>query len=236
MTINKNSNSEEGGLRSRLFMNFTLWHVLSLTYIQVVSSFHATSSEIKVLSPLSSSRHQYQQYVPFTQLSLSSNNDGNMNNDAKEPPLTAFLDKVSKTGLDNTRIQKNALVIAKYDLPDLGIFADQAYELQEVYTQINLGNGLVQKEILPELDLKSSDGTRYIKLFSPLYHDKEKFGGKAVTCTPEEVGLVSMKDEVLDSIVFALPVLSFWVGTCVLFSYWYNAKYGGTFIDALMST
>ena len=37
-----------------------------------------------------------------------------------EPPLTAFLDKLSKTGMDNSRIQKDSLVIAKYDVPDLG--------------------------------------------------------------------------------------------------------------------
>ena len=39
---------------------------------------------------------------------------------SNEPPLTAFLDKLSNTGLDNTRIQRDSLVIAKYDVPDLG--------------------------------------------------------------------------------------------------------------------
>jgi hypothetical protein len=39
---------------------------------------------------------------------------------SNEPPLTAFLDKISKTGMDNTRIQRDSLVIAKYDVPDLG--------------------------------------------------------------------------------------------------------------------
>ena len=38
----------------------------------------------------------------------------------EEPPLTAFLDKASKTGIDNKRIQRNSLVITKYDVPDLG--------------------------------------------------------------------------------------------------------------------
>jgi len=211
-------------------MDLTLKHLLFLSYAHAVFSFKTITPQKIFLPPLPFSNSHHQQELSSIQLSFSKNSND-------EPPLTSFLDKVSKTGLDNTRIQKNALVIAKYDIPDLGIFADQAYELEEIYIQTKLANGLVEKVDLPELDLKNSDGTtRYIKLYSSLYHDKEKFGGEAVICTPEEVGLISMKDEVFDSIVFALPVLSFWVGTCILFSYWYNAKYGGTFIDALMRT
>ena len=172
---------------------------------------------------------------------------------SKEPPLTAFLDKFSKTGVDNTSIQRNSLVIAKYDLPELGIHADQTYELQSIYmqgmseateTDADAGGeskGIIEKIDLPKLDLLDNERSiavppgfsLYITLYSSMYHDNDKFGGKAVIVTPQEVGLVSMKDEVVDSVLVALPILSFWLGTCFTFSNWYHDKYGGSFSDAL---
>mmetsp|Transcript_2378 Transcript_2378/g.3664 ORF Transcript_2378/g.3664 Transcript_2378/m.3664 type:complete len:243 (-) Transcript_2378:43-771(-) len=178
-----------------------------------------------------------------------------------EPPLTAFLDKVSRTGLDNSKIQRNSLVVAKYDLPQLGIFADQTYELQSIYMQglrqgqgttsddgesENRGNsnGLIEKIDLPELDLSHPNGFAnippgydlFITLYSEMYHGNDAFGRKAVVTTPQEVGLVSMKDEVFDSVLVALPILSFWLGTCFTFSNWYHTKYGGGFLDAFFRT
>ncbi len=100
--------------------------------------------------------------------------------------------------------------------------------------------GVVEKIQLDYLDLSGNTGnipsgySLYITLYSKLYHDNDQFGNKAVVTTPEEVGLVSMKDEVLDSVVFALPMLSFWIGTCFTFSNWYTTKYGGTFMDAFL--
>lgn len=171
-----------------------------------------------------------------------------------EPPLTKFMDGLSKTSMDNTKIQKNALVITKYDVPDLGIFADQTYELQSIYLQglkkdYTTGgedgqSSIIEKIELDELDLNNPSKmtemkpgyTLYVSLYSSMYHDNDKFGGKAVVSTPEEVGLISMKDEVADSILVALPILSFWLGTCYTFSSWYNDKYGGNFFDALFRT
>lgn len=131
-----------------------------------------------------------------------------------------------------------------------GIFADQTYQLQSIYaqgtnqsTEIKDGesnNGVIEKIEQPYLDLSDSNSnipggyTLYITLYSQMYHDNAKFGGKAVITTPEEVGLVSMKDEVLDSVLVALPILSFWLGTCFTFSNWYTSKYGGNFMDAFL--
>jgi len=177
-----------------------------------------------------------------------------------EPPLTAFLDKMSKTGMDNTKIPKGGLVVAKYDLPQLGIFADQTYELQSIYMQgmkqgngiatdgkddgERQGGGIIDKIDLPELDLSHPNGfsnippgyNLYIKLYSEMYHGNDAFRKQAVVTTPQEVGLVSMKDEVFDSVLVALPILSFWLGTCFTFSNWYTAKYGGSFLDAFFRT
>lgn len=170
-----------------------------------------------------------------------------------EPPLTAFLDRVSKTGINNKSIKQNSLVITKYDIPDLGIFADQTYELQSIYLQgerksdrknenKSIEQGVIEKIELAELNLEgqntaTTDGsgigyTLYIKLYNPVYHDNDQFQKKAVIVTPEEVGLVSMKDEVLDSVLVAIPILSFWLGTCYMFASMYNQKYGGNFLDA----
>jgi len=169
------------------------------------------------------------------------------NDQKQQPPLAAFLDKVTNSGLDNTRIKKNSLVVAKVDIPALGIFADQTYELQSIYLQGYSSNSgsdeIIEKIDLEELDLGGDNPyskstvpagyTQYITLYSKMYHDNDTFDNKAIICTPEEVGLISMKDEVIDSIIFALPVLSFWLGTCFTFSTWYTQKYGGNFIDAL---
>ena len=105
----------------------------------------------------------------------------------------------------------------KYDIPDLGIYADQTYELQSVYAQgssndgeakdsVSQGDkdGIVKKIELSELNLDENGMstrvppgfTLYIKLYNPMYHDTDKFGGDGVIVTPYEVGLVSMKDEI----------------------------------------
>mmetsp|Transcript_28039 Transcript_28039/g.32683 ORF Transcript_28039/g.32683 Transcript_28039/m.32683 type:complete len:231 (+) Transcript_28039:65-757(+) len=161
----------------------------------------------------------------------------NMSNDDREiPTLTTFLDKASNTGIDNTSVKINSLVVAKYDVPQLGIFADQTYELCSVYLRgVNRETGEFEKIPLSELNLTGieRDGyTLYITLFNSMYHNSNKFTGEPVICTPEEVGLISMRDEVFDSVLVAIPILSFWIGTCFVFVSKYNQRYGGDFFDA----
>jgi len=181
-----------------------------------------------------------------TRLQYSTNDD--------IPPLTKFLDKLANTNLLTTEksVKQNALVVAKYDLPNLGIYADQMYELQSVYLQgkkstlssggegIGNSGGIIEKVPLPSLELDNrqvpSGYTLYITLYSPLYHDSAYHGGRGVIVTPEEVGLVRMKDEIADSILVALPVLSIWVGTSMTFVNIYQQKYGGNFLDAFLGT
>jgi hypothetical protein len=74
--------------------------------------------------------------------------------------------------------------------------------------------------------------TQYITLYSPQYHKESG----PVICTPEEVGLVSLQTEVVESIIFALPVLAFWTATAISFAKNYNDRYGGNFFDALFRT
>lgn len=158
--------------------------------------------------------------------------------DENDPPLTAFLQKAMNTGLDNKAIRPNSLVVTKYDLPEFGIFADQIYELKSIYLQsVDSETGIIEKINLPKLDLTKNvippGFTLYISLYSSMYHDNDKHLGQPVVVTPNEVGLVSMKDEVLDSVLVAIPILSFWLGLCFVFATKYNERYGGNFIDAL---
>lgn len=232
---------------TRITMNFqSLFAILCIAHIKICLSFSSnTSSARSLFSSISNSKisrnpilvHRFEKALYMSSES--------------EPPLTAFLDKLSKTGLDNTRIQKDSLVVAKYDLPELGIFADQTYQLHQIYAQGTARSsetrreeentsGVIEKIEQPYLDLSNnydnipSGFTVYITLYSKMYHDNDRFGGKAIITTPEEVGLVSMKDEVFDSVLVALPILSFWLGTCFTFSNWYTTKYGGNFFDALL--
>jgi len=166
------------------------------------------------------------------------------------PPLTRFLDNLSNTNLfaNEKSIKLKELVIAKYDLPKLGIYGDQMYELQSVYLQgrssassgvgSNPSGKIIEKVPLPLLDLENRKVppgfTLYITLYSPMYHDNENHGGRGVIVTPGEVGLIRMKDEIADSILVALPVLSLWVGLSMTFANIYHQRYGGNLLDAFL--
>lgn len=182
----------------------------------------------------------------------NNSNRDSIDSNENSTPLGVFLEKASNTGLDNTSINVNSLVVTKYDVPEYGIFADQTYELKSVYLQgrkVNddteqagnneeQGKGVIEKILLSTLDLEGTTSTpagytRYISLYSPMYHDNDQFQGRAVIVTPEEVGLVSMKDEVLDSVLVAVPILSFWLGTIFVFAKTYHERTGGNFLDAL---
>jgi hypothetical protein len=157
-----------------------------------------------------------------------------------DTPLGRFLRGIWQTGMKET-IQINAMVVTKADIPSLGIWMDQSYELKSIYMQgVNAETNEVEKIPLPQvLDTTSSSTssssyprtryTQYIELYNPIYHKDDA----PVKVTPEEVGLVSLRDEVLDSIVFALPVLGFWTATSFMFAKTYNDRYGGNFFDAL---
>ena len=79
--------------------------------------------------------------------------------------------------------------------------------------------------------------TRYIRLYNPSYHDVENGGSglsQGVVVTPEEVGLISLREEVADATLVMLPILSFWLGTIFVFSSKYSERYGGNFMDAML--
>jgi hypothetical protein len=171
------------------------------------------------------------------------NNNNNNNNDDDDTPLgrllRGLLQTTDTTSSSTTAMDRNAIVVAKVDIPSLGIWKDQSYELQNIYLQgmNSETNSIVDKIPLDSLiivgnseSVKIPTGyTQYIELYNPTYHKSKG----AVKVTPEEVGLVSLRTEVLDSVLFALPVLGFWTATSWMFAKTYNDRYGGNFLDAL---
>lgn len=162
-----------------------------------------------------------------------------------DTPLGSFLRGLVRTSMKET-IAVNSIVVARVDIPSLGIWTDQTYEVKTIYLQgeMKKNSNTVERVPLDEVLLPSSSSTgnvvipngftQYIELYNPNYHNENTIHrGMSVKVTPEEVGLVSLRTEVFDSILFALPVLGFWTTTCWIFTKIYTDRYGGNFFDAL---
>ena len=119
-----------------------------------------------------------------------------------------FLDALLRgTSRDVTKI--GDIVIAGGDLPKLGIVQYQSYELQRVYYQCMVGNEVVKIDVetlsspLPSefAIAQSSDTFKFLVLYSPQYH--KELG--PVVVAEDEMKIVSLADEVLDSAWLAIP-------------------------------
>ena len=129
--------------------------------------------------------------------------------------LWALVDALKASGM-STHVRRGSVVIARYDVPVLRIVKSQSYQVIDIYLQGPLQSGAaVERVSLDSLDAPWPSGhdhfTLYIKLFSSFYHEEP------VICTPEEVGLVTLRDEVMDSMREAVPILGFWVSLCIVF-------------------
>jgi len=138
-------------------------------------------------------------------------------------------------GDDGMRVG-STVVVSGLSLPNLGIEDWQSYELVSVYDQGIGDNGLpvkIYRQDLNEARQTIPNGyKRYCTLYSERYHKKSG----PVVVSPDEIQLVSVKDEVKDSLLMALPVFGFWTALAVSFSNLYNERYGGNFLDALFRT
>jgi hypothetical protein len=126
-------------------------------------------------------------------------------------------------------------VVAGNNIPNLGIWQFQSYELKSIYDQgMNGETGVMEK--LPRLSLKEplepSSYRRYVTLFSEKHHGG-KDGLGPVVVSPNEVELSSLQTEVVDSLIMALPLFGFWTALAFSFANQYSVRTGGTFIDAL---
>ena len=121
--------------------------------------------------------------------------------------LRTLVDGVRKGSLGSA-IAPGRICIARRDFPSKYIVCDQAYEVCEIYYQGLRGSEVVRVEV-PTMDTKRPEGCEgyvlYLKLFSEEYHTEP------VIVRPEEVGLVSLGEEVVDSLKIAIPILGFWL-------------------------
>ena len=132
----------------------------------------------------------------------------------------------------------STVVVSGPSLPHLGLEEWQSYELVSVYDQgVNDINGLPIK--ISRTDLNEEKDTmipsgykRYCTLYSERYHKETG----PVVVSPDEIQLVSVQDEIQDSLLMALPIFGFWTALAISFANSYNARYGGNFLDALFRT
>ena len=128
--------------------------------------------------------------------------------------LAALIDGLKRSGL-STQVRRGSVVIARYDVPALRIVESQSYVVTDIYLQGPGESTTVERVPLESLDDARPPGTEqhvlYVKLFSSNYHTEP------VICTPQEIGLVTLRDEVFDALRVATPILGFWVSLCIFF-------------------
>ena len=121
--------------------------------------------------------------------------------------LWTLVDGVRKGSLDSS-IVVGRICIARRDFPKKYIVCDQAYEVTDIYYQ-GMRGADVERVRVPSMDSRPPEGcagfTMYLKLYSKEYHTEP------VTVRPEEVGIVSLGEEVIDSLKIGIPILGFWL-------------------------
>lgn len=115
--------------------------------------------------------------------------------------LWTLIDGIRKGSL-GASIVPGRLCIARRDFPKKYIVCDQAYEVREIYYQ-GMRGAEVERVPVPSMDARPPEGcdgyTMYLKLFSEEYHTEP------VTVRPAEVGIVSLGEEVVDSLKIGEP-------------------------------
>ena len=135
----------------------------------------------------------------------------------------------------DSEIQVGSTVVAGNNIPSLGIWQFQSYQLTSIYDQgFNEETGTIEKLQRQSLQdpVEPASYTRYVTLYSEKHHKKQN-NGKAVVVSPNEVELSSMQMEVVDSVLMALPLFGFWTALAYSFASQYSERTGGTFVDAL---
>lgn len=182
-------------------------------------------------SPLVSSRilHTHRVKAATTVLLSNNNNEGEEEYDPRDNFGRAI--RGLQSSALKTTIGVGDTVVCKRSLPNLGIYADSSYEVISIYTQ-NFDEEMQQivKQQLSSLDDDSDSATTqnkvYMTLFSPRHHSEG-----AVIVTPEEVGLITVREEVGNAMWLAVPGL-FWVFLVASFYNTYHERTGGSFADA----
>lgn len=168
--------------------------------------------------------------------STATKEDTENDDDDRAGALRKVLELFSDVGNTDARMPVGStVVVSGLSLPSLGIEDWQSYELVSVYDQGVDDNGLPVK--IPRKDLQEAKPIPYgYKRYCTLYSDRYHKESGPVVVSPDEIQLVSVRDEVFDSLLMALPVFGFWTALAVSFANSYNERYGGNFLDALFRT
>lgn len=169
---------------------------------------------------------------PITSIHLSNNDDEE--NDPRDN-FGRAVRGVQSSAL-KTSVEVGDTVVCKLSVPDLSIYENASYEVSSIYSQyFDDETQQIVKEPLSCLgdDIIITAGTRrnnskvYMTLFSPQYHSAP------VIVTPEEVGLVSVREELFNAAWLAVPGF-FWVFLAFSFYNTYHERTGGSLGDALL--
>ena len=166
--------------------------------------------------------------VSLTRLSESDKDTQPIDNDRSQGLRRALsaLGEVSES-----EIKVGSTVVAGNNIPNLGIWQFQAYELKSIYDQGTKEDGVVEKIQRASLEepVQPPTYTRYVTLYSKKHHED----GQPVVVSPQEVELSSMQQEVVSSLLQALPLFVFWTALAFSFANQYSQRTGGTFWDAM---
>ena len=204
--------------------------VVGIAVFDVVDSFAIVGSSIttvKTASTKFSLASRRQMINPYDDRDAST----------RETEIGRMSEGLARTGMkDMNSLEVGDIVVAKYEIANLNIWGDSGYEIIEMYAQgVDKETGQIDKIALTSLADNTAQSkvgyTKYLKVYSPKYHSDSG----PVIVTPDEMGLITIKDELVESLWLALPGL-FWVVLAATFASNYNERYGGDFFNAMFRT
>ncbi len=157
-----------------------------------------------------------------TAIRLSSNDDDPRDNSGRS--IRSLQSSALKESID-----VGDTVVCKRSLPNQGINENASYEVTSIYTQyFDDETQQIVKQQLDSLDEydNSQNNQVYMTLYSPQYQSEP------VVVTPQEVGLVSVREELGNAAWLAVPGF-FWIFVAASFYNTYHERTGGSFGDAL---
>lgn len=158
----------------------------------------------------------------------------------------------SSTAL-RAEINTGDTVVCKISIPTLGIYENSSYEVTSMYVQYfndetqtvvkrpvkSLGKDADGEDIIVaaaaqqgQKKMKKNEARLYVTLYSPRHHTGGRDAG-AVVVAPEEVGMISVRDELGNAVWLAVPGF-FWVYVAVSLYGTYHERTGGSIGDAFM--
>jgi hypothetical protein len=239
-------------LSHRLRWTIALMIIVLISFLGVCSNnkdsfsmFCHVANAFSIYQFVSLSRKTFHKKNMMKQLILSSqineNDDddddnittGNMLDDNN----TYFMSNLARTGMkDLEELQVGDIIVAKIDSPSLRIWKGSGYEITKIYFKgVNPNTGLVEEVTLKYFSdttaIRPSNYKQYLEVYNP--RDHREYG--PVIVSPEEIGLVTVRSEIMEAMLLAIPGF-FWVFVAAAFASSYNEQYGGNFWNAFFRT